>query len=100
MSKTYWISFRLHDDNTYDKRYSDLVETIRKVSSTWWVEPSSFIVFGSEYDISTIAGSVKTAINPDTDMTLIGMPDYKSARLIGVNEDEDIVKLIPFVKKL
>lgn len=98
--ETFWISFRIADTNTYNDRYEALIETIRSVASKWWLEPSSFIVFSSSQKIDNIAASLKEAIDPEIDLAILGMPDYKSVRLVGLTEDPDIFKLIPFAKKV
>lgn len=95
---TYWLSFRIKDDATYSERYNALVETVRVNSSKWWLETSSFFVFNSSDGIDDLATAVKYAIDEAIDIVLIGMPDFKSARLIGANKDQDIFALIPFVK--
>ncbi|WP_042776614.1 hypothetical protein [Sinorhizobium fredii] len=97
--QTFWITFRLKDNATYTQRYDDLVETVRTSASKWWVEPSSFLVFASSETIDTIAARVKKVINTADDLVVIGMSDYKSARLVGNNEDADIFDLIPFMKR-
>lgn len=74
--------------------------TINEMSSTWWVEPSSFLVFSSGETIDTIAAKVKSVVDPKTDLVTIGMTDYKSARLVGKSDDPDIFALIPFMKKV
>ena len=98
--ETFWLSYRLEDDSSYSQRYDKLIETVDALSTKWWLEPSSFIVFASAVGIDTVAAKVKAAINPRTDIAVIGMPDFKSARLIGVSHDEDIFDLIPFIKKV
>lgn len=97
---THWLSFRIADDRTYRQRYEALVAAIQTHSTKWWLDTSSFFVFESVHSIDTIASAVKEAIDEDTDVILIGMTDFKSARLIGANQDKDIFDLIPFVKKV
>ncbi|MER8965662.1 hypothetical protein NKI25_08045 [Mesorhizobium sp. M0808] len=96
---TYWLSFRLQVDGTYNERYKNLTDTVRKLSTKWWVEASSFIVFASASEIDRIASAISDVIYNDTDVAILGMPDFKSARLIGHHEDNDIFELIPFIKK-
>ncbi|MCR4265341.1 hypothetical protein [Nitratireductor sp. ZSWI3] len=97
---TYWLSFRLQDDSTYNQRYKDLTDTVQRLSTKWWVEASSFIVFASAADIDKIASEIADVIYVDTDLVIVGMPDFKSARLIGHHEDDDIFELMPFIKKV
>lgn len=95
---TYWVSFRIKAGSGYQQRYDNAVEAIRLKATKWWLEPTSFIVFNSEYSIDQIAAAVKAEINTSTDLVIIGMTEFKSARLIGHNEDPDIYDLIPFIK--
>lgn len=98
---TYWMTFRIADDAGYTKRYEQLVEAIRQITnSSWWVEPTSFLLFASDKDIDGVAAIAKASFNPRTDMALIGMPDFKSARLVGSSTDQDIFALMPFTKNV
>ncbi|MFN3764510.1 MAG: hypothetical protein ACK4R3_02965 [Aliihoeflea sp.] len=97
---THWLSFRLADNSTYSERYDKLLEAIRERSSKWWLETSAFLVFDTTHDIDQIAAAAKAAVDPRFDIVLIGMTDFKSARLIGASQDKDIFGLIPFVKNV
>jgi hypothetical protein len=100
MAETYWVTFRIHDDATYEHRRDKLYEAIRTVSSKWWIEPTSFITFASNESANAIAFRIKSAFNPNTDLALPGMTDYKTALLIGKSEDSNIFDLIPFLKRV
>jgi hypothetical protein len=95
----YWISFRLHEDSTYDDRYKKLYAAAQKIGSKWWVDTSAFIVLDSAQSVDQVAAAVKAAIGPN-DVALIGMPEFKTARLIGQTKDQDIFELMPFTKKV
>ena len=94
----YWLTFRLASDATYSDRYDALKESIRGMASAWWYEPSSFFLFESSEDIDRVAANVGSVINAAKDIVLIGMPDYKSARVLGASTDKDLFKLMPFTK--
>lgn len=95
----YWLTFRIEQDSTYSTRYEKLIDAIRGIASKWWIEPTSFLLFESSLGIDQVASTVKSAINPRTDLALVGMPDYKSARIIGASTDDDLFDLMPFTKK-
>ena len=98
---TYWLTFRIHDTGNPDARRDALYEAIGKVTSEWWVEPTSFIAFDSGSDIDSLAAKAKSVINTNVDLVLIGMTDYKSARLVGSSDDfKTLLKLFPFVKRV
>jgi hypothetical protein len=95
----YWLTFRLEMNATYSNRHQALMDAVERISTGWWTEPTSFLVFESDQSIDGVAGTAKSAINPAIDLVLIGMPDYKSARVIGTVTDPDLFKLVPFTKK-
>lgn len=95
---TYWMNFRIKDDKTYSDRYDALMTAIGDISTGHWADTTSFIVFASAEKMDSVAETLKNAINPDTDLIVIGMPDFKIARLIGETQDNDIFDLIPFIK--
>lgn len=96
----YWLTFRIESNRDYDRRYMAVLEAVRQLTdTTWWTEPTSFVVFKSAADIDTIAASIESEMGPD-DMALLGMPEFKSGRLIGASTDQDLFKLMPFVKKV
>jgi hypothetical protein len=98
---TYWLTFRIHDTGNPDARRDALYDAISKLTPEWWVESTSFIVFDSASNINDIAAKAKSAISPSVDLVLIGMPDYKSAVLVGNSDDyKTLLKLVPFVKRV
>ena len=100
MSNTYWLTFRIHDIGNYQERRDDLYKALDKLSSMWWIEPTSFVVFKSDSSADTIASKVKEAIDPRFDIALLGMTDIKSARLIGASKEDDIFQMISFLKRV
>jgi hypothetical protein len=96
----YWLTFRLADDAGYSQRYDALISGINAITPKWWVESSSFILFESSKDIDGVAATARAAVSPSKDIVLIGMPDYKNARVIGPVQDQDLFALMPFTKKV
>jgi hypothetical protein len=106
---TYWMTFRLGDDDaakratygdTHDDRYDALVDEIRRHSSRWWEEATSFILFESSHDISSLARACKTAIDPNWDVVLIHDLDKKSSVVVGNAQDQALFVLMPYAKKV
>lgn len=95
----FWITFRIADDDTYVERYTALVDAIKGNSSKFWEEATSFILFESAQNMAGITERVKAAIDDSRDLVLIGMPDFKSATVIGPVADQDLFKLMSFTKK-
>lgn len=98
---TYWITFRVGDIGDYNARYDALQKAVSnlKDGAKWWVEPTSFFVFNSKHSIDEVAAAVKKALNTLDDMALIGMPEFKDARVVGTLEDDDLFFFMPFTKK-
>ena len=98
--KTYYVTFRIADVGDYDHRYETLVEEIRQIAhKVWWTEPTSFILFPSTLSIDEVAAVVAQAMDLRVDIAVVGMPEVKSMRVIGANEDQTIYDLVPFAKK-
>lgn len=99
--QTFWVTFRLEKDATYDKRLAALEEAIRTSAvEVWWKDPTSFIMFFSTRTIDLIADAVKAVIDVKKDVVLLSMTEFKDGRLIGYSSKEaDLIKLMPFVKK-
>jgi hypothetical protein len=99
MAKTYWLSFRLRHDSSYADRYDNLVDAVKRLSGgSWWVETSAFAVFMCELEIDSVASLVNDALDPSTDVALLGMSDFKSARVLGASIDPDIYTFMPFAR--
>lgn len=99
---TYWISFRLKDDDGYEDAYEAFTDVMKKAldQSTWWFETTSFYIADSEISLDGLAMRVKRAIRLDRDLVVIGMPGFKAGRVIGKCSDQDIFTLVPFMKKV
>lgn len=80
----YWISFRIKDDATYQRRYSDLIDAINKhVDGKVWEPDTSMVAIESGDDIDTVGASLKAALNSTTDHLVIRQIDYISTRYIN-----------------
>ena len=99
MAKLYWVTFRLKEDTSRDERYDGLMAAIREsCAGKWWVEPTSFVVFRSELSIAALTARLSIEINEKRDLLVIGMPDFKSARVVGRVEDPDLFSLWPWIE--
>ncbi len=97
---TYFVSFCIEDDSSYQTRYDGLVGLIGLLTETTrWEQTTSFILFDSSLSIDAISKEIKAVIRPSTDTVVLGKPAFQAMRVIGLNNDEDIYKLVPFAKK-
>ena len=100
---TFWVTFRIadeyvdgHDD---DDRRLMLYEAIRQASNgKWWKEPTSFVLFSSDLSIDAIAEQIRDAISPIHDIVLIREDGVKSARVVGLVEDEDLFEFMDYAQ--
>ncbi len=102
----FWLNFRLADVNTtkgnYQKRYDNLVDALQKLAvGAWWVEGSSIVIFRYGGGIDGVVAAVKGAIAENQDIVLVGMPYWKTMRLIGAAKDAATLQgLVGFMKKV
>jgi hypothetical protein len=98
-TNVYWVAFRLADNATRDERYRELTDDLKGAAAgKYWDEPTSFFVLPSELSINELAALVKSSIDEDTDIVVIGMPYIRAARVIGLVEDDDLFEIWDFVK--
>lgn len=99
---TYWVTFRIEDvivgGNTYDDRRTAFYKAIEKICTKWWLPSTSFVVFESDTDINSVCAAIRAPLSRAHDLFLLGMPEFKSARIFGKNDDNDIYDLIDFLK--
>lgn len=102
----YWLNFRLAEVNTtkgdYQKRYEKLVEVLQGLTvGSWWVEGTSLVVFRSSVTLDDMIAKIKGAISEAHDIVVIGMPYWKTMRLVGAAKDAATLQaLVDFMKKV
>lgn len=94
----YWISFRIAkrevNNRSYQQRHDGLEAAIEDVSTNYWKETTSFIVFETESDFNALARAIKGEISLEHDLFLIRRMDQKSAYICGDNDDPSIFDLM------
>ncbi|MBM6578892.1 hypothetical protein ILT44_01760 [Microvirga sp. BT689] len=97
----YTVSFELKYDDEYRKRYDSFMEQIKK-TTPWWAENTSYVVVETTEDIDAFCSRIytKSLFNATKDRYLVLDADVKSGRVRGPVVDNDLFKLLPFVKKL
>lgn len=99
MANVYWLTFRIEQVGNHTTRYDRLMNAVSDLTGgSWWVEPTSFVLFRSESSIDQVAAAISAELDTDRDLALVGMPEFKSARAVGAIRDQDLFKLMPFTK--
>ena len=101
----YLLTFRIHDETVaglqpYERRNA-LYGIVDEMSSQWWLEPTSFMLFESENDIDALAGACKAAIAPSVDLVLIRKLDAGTARVMGkIDDPTTLAQMMPYVSRV
>lgn len=97
----FWITFRIHQNQSYDTRYAALVKAVEEhLASKCWAEPTSFWVFDSDSTAAGIAASCKAAIDPKVDQVVIGSPMTKTMIVVGKVEDmKKLQSIVDFARQ-
>jgi len=98
---TYWITFRIHQNLTYDTRYAALVKAVEEhLATKCWSEPTSFWLFDSNSSAAEIAASCKAVIDPKVDQVVIGSPMTKTMIVVGkVDDIKKLQSIVDFAKQ-
>ncbi|HEY1505628.1 MAG TPA: hypothetical protein VGF92_15070 [Stellaceae bacterium] len=94
----YTVTFRFHEDSTYQTRYESFVKEASK--GLWWADPTSFFAIQTDETIDALTTRLdtNTTILKDRDMFMVMDADAKSARIWGKVLDKDVFKIIPYLK--
>ena len=97
--KPYWVSFRIHQDAGYQKRYDALhAALIQFADEGWWLETTSFYIITSD-NVSNVVRAVKSCLHAGIDLAIIGSFHTKHLSVVGKCDDQGIFELVDFAKK-
>ncbi len=91
------ITFRIHNDATYERRYNSVVEAIKKqTTSKYWDEPTSFFLIENSLNSTDLANSINQSseLNEDRDLLLVVNLSAKGYQAVGLVRDDDIHELM------
>ncbi len=103
MMPVFTVSFRIHEDSTYQKRYDSFVEQLKVSRPDYWEETTSFAIVRTAESIDDFCHRLyyKSEIYDSKDMFLVMDVDSKSARARGpIKYPHTLQDLVPFVKIL
>lgn len=94
----YWISFRIADRvadrKSYQQRYAGLESAIKDMSTRYWKETTSFIIFETDTGYRAAAQRFKREISPEFDLFLLRYMENKRAIICGDNDDDTIYDMM------
>lgn len=98
---TFLVSFDLKYNDSYSKRYDSFMEQV-KAGGKWWADTTSFVAVETDEDIDTFCDRIyySSDFNGTTDLYLVLDANAISGRVRGKIVDQDLFKVLPFVKKL
>lgn len=102
---TYIVTFRIDSSPstpTYSERYTSFCEAVKKGSTGWWGEPTSFyaVTVNETIDVFCSRIYVESSFNATKDLYMVLDANNLSGRVRGKMSDQDLFKVLPFVKKL
>ncbi|MGZ8311872.1 MAG: hypothetical protein ACXWU1_10755 [Allosphingosinicella sp.] len=100
MSHVYWVTFRIEQTGNASARYKALIDTLDELTQHLsWSAPGAFVLFRSPRSIGEIAERIRNSIDPEVDLALVGMSEFRSARVVGAVPDEALLELMPFARQ-
>lgn len=95
------VSFELKYDDGYGARYKSFTEELKK-TTPWWDENTSLVIVQTSETIDEFCTRiyVATSFDGSKDRYLVLDANVKSGRVRGPVSDQDLFKLLPFVKQL
>lgn len=92
------ITFRIHEDATYQDRYDSLVEVLKAIGSggKYWDEPTSFFLITSTRSAADLATLIRdmSNISEQKDLVFIMNVSAPQYSILGVFADKDVHELM------
>lgn len=95
----YWVSFRIADNATYNKRYGEFIDAVNECGTGFWEGPTSFIAIISGLDIDILGAALKATLDPRVDMFVLREIGRDNTRHCGTM-GEGFEAFFPKSKKL
>ena len=95
----YWVSFRIKDGPSYDRRYKALMAAMDDHGTGFWNSDTSMIAIRTASTIDALGASLATTLNDDTDHLVMREIGKDSTRYMGEPGD-GFLSFFPNAKKL
>lgn len=99
----YAVSFRIHEDSTYQTRYASFTAQLQQGSKTHWDETTSFALVETDETIDGFCSRiyVYSGFDSSKDLYLVLYTNKLSARVRGsVKYPHTLQSLLPYLVKL
>lgn len=107
MQRTYWLTYRIHDREGYERTYKERVTALHdelKAASgggeRWWFETGAFFYFTSEERLAQLLVRILRAIDESVDLVVIGCVDRRQGHVVGRLRDPSIFGLVPYLTQV
>ena len=98
--ENYWVTFRIKSDETYQRRYDDMLAAMIKIRASSWGEPTSFWLVKSNLDIGAFTQALAVPLNPRTDLLVVRYLAKDGSRYFGSPSHPDVLKqFLPHIIK-
>jgi hypothetical protein len=98
---SFWLTFRIHHNRTYDQRYQALMDHLANAGAEFWEEPTSFIAFTADHTIDALGQYLKNAIDETVDVFVLREIGKDNTRYAGTFANPRTFPLhFPAAKKL
>jgi hypothetical protein len=88
----YWCAFRLAADRAYRARYEAFLKAmfaLRGRTGAAWSEAGYFLAFQAEAGLEEVGRALRTAIDPERDLVVVGVVGTGEAIVIGALRHPD-----------
>lgn len=97
------VTFRIHDDSDYRRRYDSFTDEVRNGATTHWEETTSFMLVETTESIDSFCSRiyVKSSFDSSKDIYVVMDTQVKSARARGpIKYPFTLHSLLPYLKTL
>lgn len=95
----YWISFRIHDNNSYHVRYEALIAQLNANGNEFWNGDTSMIAIRTSLSIDALGAKLKACLTPSVDRLVMREIGKDNTRYVG-DPGEGFLSFFPKAKKL
>lgn len=97
----YWVTFRLASDQTYQKRYDEMLEAMTNLRTGSWGEPTSFWSIFSDHSVDAVCKKMSAPLKADKDLLIVGIVGQTTVVYFGSLEYPAVFKEhFPAARKL